>query len=178
MVVEQFWCRYDLVMSKRKSIQMERMSRGRSGGRVTNKELYAVSPPRLTKAENCHFRFGSVTEEVLFGRIDSILRASSRASHTASKVANALNRANKKTACGEKWDRRLAWFAMRTWQDVQAQVDRPLSVTKDRPIDRAVRQQSDNNYRKHLKKLFETPKIGGKFHFLADLLAQLKKSEF
>ena len=101
-------------MYKAKSASMQRGALVRnSGPRVTRREEYNQTQIVLTAAEHCHFSFGSVQEYHLLTELRPVVRIFAKGGiRKPHDVARALNRAGKRTACGEPWTPRLVWFLL------------------------------------------------------------------
>jgi hypothetical protein len=84
-----------------------------SSPRITRSEEYSQTKIVLTAAEHCHFSFGSVQEHHLLAELRPVVKAFARGGiRKPHDVARALNKAGKRTACGEHWTPRLVWFLL------------------------------------------------------------------
>jgi hypothetical protein len=101
-------------MYKGKSASMQRGALVRnSSPRMTRREEYSQTKIVLTDAEHCHFSFGSVQEHHLLAELRPVVKAFARGGiRKPHDVARALNKAGKRTACGEHWTPRLVWFLL------------------------------------------------------------------
>ena len=162
---------------------MQRGAQKRSTDKpVTNKELYAVSPPKLTDDEIAHFQFGARNIDDFFRALSPVLEACHKNGLAAGGVAKILNKQQIRTACNAPWTPRLAWFLMKTWRTVNLRPRQSSAATQPRPnsvksgsIERAVERSSKQQYRNHLKAHFKNPVIGDAFPELAELKARLER---
>ena|SRR6266513_190290 len=101
-------------MYKSKSASMQRGAYFRNAkARMTLREEYGQTKLVLSTAEQCHFSFGSVQEVVFLRELRPLIRLFGRAGiRKPHEVAKALNRARKRTACGQPWTPRLTWFLL------------------------------------------------------------------
>ncbi len=88
---------------------------------ITNADLYKASPPLLTDDELAHFKFGNRSINDFFLGVSDVLKACHHSHLAAAEVAKVLNKKKSRTACGETWTPRLAWFLMKTWRTVHYQ---------------------------------------------------------
>jgi hypothetical protein len=160
---------------------------------VTNADLYRQSPPLLTDDELVHFRFGNRSINDFFEGLSDILQACHHNRLAAGDVANVLNKKQLRTACGESWTPRLAWFLMKTWRTVyfqkQAlarqrkndpnQVENPRAVKneKEEVVDRAAQRQQSFSFQRILKDYFKNPTFGEVFPELGALKQALLSQE-
>jgi hypothetical protein len=85
----------------------------KSRPRITRREEYSRTHIVLTAAEYCHFSLGSIQEHRLLAELRPVVRVFARGGiRKPHEVARALNRAGKRTACGEQWTPRLVWFLL------------------------------------------------------------------
>lgn len=156
---------------------------------VTNAELYKVSPPLLTDDELAHFKFGNRSIDNFFLGLSDILQACHHNRMSAADVAKILNAQKARTACGDPWSPRLAWFLMKTWRTVYFQKlemerqRRQASKTTGKPlgeerashstIDRAVARQQAQTYQRVLRNYFKNPTLGEIFPELGVLKQSL-----
>lgn len=120
-------------MHKAKSASIQRGALVRnSKSRMTRREEYSQTKIVLTAAEQCHFSFGSVQEHHLLAELRPVVRVFARGGiRKPHDVARALNRAGKRTACGEHWTPRLVWFLLST-MFVSGSAGKPVSRGTDR----------------------------------------------
>jgi hypothetical protein len=86
---------------------------GNSRPQMISRGEYSQTQIILTAAEQCHFSFGSVQEPHLLSELRPVIRIFARGGiRKPHDVARALNRAGKRTACGEHWTPRLVWFLL------------------------------------------------------------------
>ena len=163
------------------------------GPQVTNADLYEQSPPLLTDDELVHFQFGNRSIDAFFLGVSDILLACHQSRQSAGEVSRVLNKAQVRTACGEAWTPRLAWFLMKTWRTVhfekqalarqRAQDSRRIEPTPgpervdDTPIERAARRQSAASFQRVLKTYFKNPTLGEIFPQLGALKTALQAQE-
>jgi len=88
---------------------------------VTNADLYKLSPPLLADEEMAHFQFGNRSINDFFFGFSDILKACHHNHMPAGDVSKILNTQNARTACGQAWSPRLAWFLMKTWRTIYFQ---------------------------------------------------------
>jgi len=160
---------------------------------VTNAELYRQSPPLLTDDELIHFRFGNRSINDFFESMSEILQACHHNRLAAGDVAKVLNKKQVRTACGESWTPRLAWFLMKTWRTVyfqkqalERQRKSDLKSTENSPvvrngreevIDRAAQRQKAFSFQRVLKNYFKNPTFGEVFPELGALKQALLAKE-
>jgi hypothetical protein len=120
-------------MYKTKSASMQRGALVRnSSPRMTRSEEYSQTKIVLTAAEHCHFSFGSIQEHQLLAELRPVVRTFTKGGiRKPHDVARALNRAGKRTACGEHWTPRLVWFLL-SKMFASGSVRKPASRGTDR----------------------------------------------
>lgn len=147
---------------------------------VTNADLYKVSPPLLTDEEMAHFQFGNRTINDFFLGVSEVLKACHHNHLAAAEVSKVLNTQNARTACGQPWTPRLAWFLMKTWRTVhfhkleqeregRKAAERQAVAAKSSEIDRAVARQEAHTFQKVLRNYFKNPTLGEIFPELGAL---------
>lgn len=160
---------------------------------VTNADLYKQSPPLLTDAELAHFRFGNRSINDFFLGLSDVLLACHKNHLPAAEVSKLLNAKRARTACGELWTPRLAWFLMKTWRTVHFQKlalerekrqEAAKAKRSDRParpensaIERAVQRQQADTFQKVLRTYFKNPTLGEIFPELGSLKEALLQQE-
>jgi hypothetical protein len=102
--------------SKAKSRSMQRGAYKRNG-RPMGGNLNLACPPRLTDRERLHFGLGTRTTDDFFSKLTPTLLAFHRSRFPAGKISQLLNARQIRTACGDPWTPRLAWFLMAIWRD-------------------------------------------------------------
>src|SRR5438094_10420452 len=81
--------------------------------RMRLREEYGQAPVLLTAAERSHFGLGSMTQDQFLSDLRPSIRNFSKGGiRKPLQVAQALNRARRYTACGERWTPRLAWLLL------------------------------------------------------------------
>jgi hypothetical protein len=121
-------------MYKAKSASIQRGALVRnSRPRMTRREEYNQTQIVLTDAEHCHFSFGFVQEYHLLTELRPVVRIFAKGGiRKPHDVARALNRAGKRTACGEPWTPRLVWFLL-SKMFVSGSARKPVSRRADTP---------------------------------------------
>lgn len=88
-------------------------------------------PPRLTDRERPHFGLGTRTTDAFFSKLTPTLLAFHRSRFPAAKVSQLLNARQLRTACGDPWTPRLAWFLMAIWRDGYFGAGNPVREKSD-----------------------------------------------
>lgn len=100
-------------MYKGKSQSMQRGAALSDRDFVSAQELYENGKIALTRAEKRHFEFGAVTVAALFARtVPRIMHYNANGFKKPGDIAKLLNEEDVRTACGERWTRRLVWFLL------------------------------------------------------------------
>lgn len=103
--------------SKARSRSMQRGAYKRDGRHLGKGVLHQACPPRLTDRERSHFGLGTRTTDDFFTSLTPVLLAFHHNRFTAAKVSQLLNARQVRTACGDPWTPRLAWFLMSIWRE-------------------------------------------------------------
>lgn len=167
------------VKSKVRSMQRGALLRSDEAP-VTNADLYKVSPPLLTDKEIAHFQFGNRSINDFFLGLSDILKACHHNHLAAADISKVLNKQNARTACGQAWTPRLAWFLMKTWRTVyfnkleQARESKRAAERKSldstaADIERSVARQQAHAFQKVLRNYFKNPTLGEIFPELGAL---------
>lgn len=124
--------------SKAKVRSMQRGAHKREKDRRPgNQDLYEKVPPRLTDREKVHFGLGTRTVDSFITKLAPILLACHKSRMPAARICDMLNERQIRTACGDPWTPRLAWFLMATWRKVHfAQSESPAAGSKPKPVAR------------------------------------------
>lgn len=147
---------------------------------VTNADLYKVSPPLLTDDEMAHFQFGNRSINDFFLGLSDILKACHHNHLAAADVSKVLNKQNARTACGQAWTPRLAWFLMKTWRTVyfnKLELARQAKQAEEQQtrgsmaadIERSIARQQTHTFQKVLRNYFKNPTLGEIFPELGAL---------
>lgn len=100
-------------MRKAKVRSMQRGAQKRSGkSPIRMQDIYKKHPPKIASADKPHLdflKYGKPEQIVLIRAV--IEAAKKNGIGTASEISRILNKMLIKTAIGEKWTPRLAWFA-------------------------------------------------------------------
>lgn len=161
--------------SKAKVRSMQRGAATRDREYVSARELYDQSPPKLTKPELSHFQFGDRVFDDFFESISPRLAAASASGLTASQVSNVLNKAKIKTARGEEWTPRLAWFLMSVWRKVgKSQLKSSGKNDQQSHLDRDVERLRVSRLKDEMRKEFHLPTWADAFPDLLALKSRLE----
>ncbi len=81
---------------------------------VSMQEIYKKHPPKIASLDKPHLDFQKYGKPEQLTRIRTVIEAAKKNGiGTASEISRLLNKLTIKTAIGEQWTPRLAWFAAR-----------------------------------------------------------------
>ena len=103
---------YDMSKAHTRSTQRGARKSGRTFAPDTQK-LYNVSPPILTHGEKANFEFGEMRQDKFVKSFREFIRTCKKNGFSKPEdISKQLNKNGYKTACGNTWTRRLAWFLL------------------------------------------------------------------
>ena len=116
-------------MSKAHTRSTQRGTRKSGRTFVPNtQELYKTSPPRLARHEKANFEFGEKRQEQFVESFRNFIGVCNKNGFTKPKdISEQLNKNGFKTACGNIWTRRLAWFLLSLLRS-QRPANRPKKI--------------------------------------------------
>jgi hypothetical protein len=101
-------------MHKGKSKSMQRGAAVRDRTSMSKEDFYSGTKIELTEAEVKHFHFGTNDVASFVGQIEPTIRHyANNGFRKPRDVSRLLNKEHKRTACGEAWTPRLAWFLLK-----------------------------------------------------------------
>jgi hypothetical protein len=95
---------------------------------MSKEDFYSGTKIELTEAEVKHFHFGTNDVATFVDHIELTIRLYAKNGfRKPADVSRLLNNENKRTACGEAWTPRLAWFLLRLTFDSAAKPKHQLA---------------------------------------------------
>ena len=95
---------------------------------MSKAEFYSGTKIELTEAEVKHFHFGTNDVATFVDRMEPTIRLYAKSGfRKPADVSRLLNKENKRTACGEAWSPRLAWFLLKLLFDSDAKPKHQLA---------------------------------------------------
>lgn len=121
-------------MHKARVRSMQRAAqKSRGGTPLRMADVYVDHPPQMASADKPHLDFSKFGKTEDFWKIITVIKAAHKGGiGTASEVSKLLNKLHLKTAIGETWTPRLAWFA---GSAMRAQTQRSVEHSAHKPND-------------------------------------------
>jgi hypothetical protein len=115
-------------MHKGKSKSMQRGAVVGDRTFMSKEDFYSGTKIELTEAEVKHFHFGTNDVATFVDHIEPTIRVYAKNGfRKPADVSRLLNKENKRTACGEGWTPRLAWFLLKLLFDSDAKPKHQLA---------------------------------------------------
>lgn len=174
-------------MSKAKIRSMQRGAQKRSSAPpIKMGDIYKKHPPRISNQDKPHLDFLKFGKPEQVAQIKTVVEAARKNGiGTASEISKLLNKLLIKTAIGENWTPRLAWFAssaIRKDDSNSRRHAKPQTTRSSGNGDANFRTKVDRMIRSRLEEIHEefnasTPTLGDSLPELAALKKQLEGNQ-